>query len=138
MTTKRKIGIVAVVVALLLIGLLTEGVLIPKQLQPNVLPIRLLSVTTMETGREAVYELRNESRSTVDVWGSASLNVGTPDDFELREIQITPVSIGDGKAARISLSVPDEKNWQLMLRVARHGAQQGTIVFSEWSSDRQR
>lgn len=137
MTTKWKIGIAAIVVAVLIL-LLTEGVLIPKQLQPNVLPIRLLSVTTTETGRQAVYELRNESGSKVDVWAAASLNVGTPEDYKCQHTQITPVSIDDGQAARISIAVPGDKGWQAMVPVARHGAQKGTIVFSEWSPDRQR
>jgi hypothetical protein len=49
MKTKWKIGIATAVVSVLLIVLFTEGVLIPKQLQPNVLPIRLLSVSRTET-----------------------------------------------------------------------------------------
>lgn len=137
MKSKWKIGIAAIVVAVLIV-LLTEGVLIPKQLQPSVLPIRLLSVTTTETGRQAVYELRNESGSKVDVWAAASLNVGTPDTFEFQHTQITPVSIDDGQAARLSIAVPGDQGWQAMVRVAPHGAQKGTIVFSEWSPDRQR
>ena len=134
MATKWKIGIAAIVVVVVVI-LFSDGVLLPKQLQPNVLPIRLLSVTTTETGRQAVYELRNESGSTVDIWAAASLNVGTPDEFELQHTRIAPVSIEDGQAARLSIAVPDDKGWQAMIRVARPAAQKGTIVFSEWSPE---
>jgi hypothetical protein len=136
MTKKWKVGLAAVAAALIIVVLLTEGVLIPKQLQPNVLPIRLLSVTATEGGRQAVYELRNESGSKVDVWAAADLNVGKPENYEIQEMQITPFSIEEGDAARISVIVPDEESWQIMLRVARHGAKEGTVVFSEWSTDR--
>ena len=135
MRTKLKIGLAGLLLVTVLVVLFTEGVIIPKQLQPNVLPIRLLSVATTDTGAQAVFELRNESGSRVDVWAAASLNVGTKDRHDMVNTRIDPISIDEDRAARIAVNVPSDKDWQLMIRVARHGAREGTIVFSDWASD---
>ena len=118
---------------ILLVILFTKGALVPKQLQPDVLPIRLLSITPGPIDSTASFELRNTSGSKVDVWDQATLNVGSRDQHEVRETQITPITIAHNHAGTITVSVPNSQGWQLMLRVARHGATKGTIVYSDWS-----
>jgi hypothetical protein len=136
MNTKVTTRIASVLLILVLAALGIQVLFFPKQLQPDVLPIRLLSVARTGTGTEAVFELRNESGTSIDVWPAASLNVGTQDRFETQNTLIDPISIEEDQAARITVKVPADRDWQLMIRVARHGAREGTIVFSDWASQR--
>lgn len=130
---KWKLIILGVLVLLMFGLMLTEGILIPKQLQPDVLPLRLVSVSVTENGKEAVYELRNNSAAAVDVWAAATLHVGTSTQFEVQEVQIEPQAIERQKKGIIKVPLPVGKEWQVQLRVSPHLAQSATVVFSEWS-----
>lgn len=135
MTTKWKLATAALAFSGLSVVLLTEGVLIPEQLQPNVLPLRLLSVNVTDDGKQAVYELQNDSGSKVDIWPVAELHIGKKDNFRVQRVRLAPVSIDKGQAAQITFSIPDDQEWQVVLRVAFHRARKGTLVFSEWSAE---
>jgi hypothetical protein len=140
MNMKAKIG-AGILVIVLVIVLLTEGVLIEKQLQPNVLPLRFKEYRD-DAGLTAVLEMDNQSGSTVVVWEAAQLIAYRDAQREEQEITIQRTVIPEGEAATLVVSVPKDCAWQMEFRVARFGPKQkqkyeagspvkGTIVYSD-------
>ena len=121
MNTKAKlaIGALAVVVAIVL---LTEGVLIPKQLQPDVLPLRFKEYQDDVT-LTAVFEFDNEADSPVVVWESVGL-ITHGNNQERETVSIERTQIPQGGTALIAVPVPADCPWQVEFSVARFGPKQ--------------
>ncbi len=140
MNTKAKIGIGALAIVLVIV-LLTEGVLIPKQLQPNLLPLRFKEFRD-DTTLTAVFEIDNEADSPIVVWESATLVTHRDKQNSEEEITIQRTVVPKGQSGTLAVSVPRDCAWQVAFRVARFGPRQqrsfedgrpveGTIVYSD-------
>lgn len=130
MTPKWKTVLLVAAILLLAVVLLTEGVLIPRQIQGDVLRVRLVGLSQTEEETRATFELRNVEGPKVDLWNAV---LSQPQSE--REIAITPVTLEKGDAATIELAVPTEGKWQVLFYVNRHPREEheeGTIVYSEW------
>lgn len=129
MNQKLKIGIGAAGFVLFAV-LLTVSILLPRDLQGDVLRLRLLSKAHSDTGSLATFELHNENGPKVDVWSAVMYQ---PDGQ--RDIAIAPITLEKGDKAKIPIEVPSEGKWQVGFLVNKHPRQRsarGTIVFSEW------
>lgn len=140
MNTKAKIGIGLLAVVLLIV-LLTEGVLIPKQLQPDVLPLRFEEYR--ENGKlTAVFEMDNKADSSVVVWETATLIAHREPGEDKQEVTLQRTVIPEGQTGTLVVDAPRDCNWQVEFNVARFGPRQqrrfeagetlkGTIVYSD-------
>jgi hypothetical protein len=130
MSTNWKIGIGAAAVLSVATVLLTEGVLFPKQIQGDVLTVRLVMLKPSDSGLRATFELRNEDGPKVDLW-SATL---TGSNHE-RDIDIKTVTMNKGDTTTIEIQVPTEGKWQVCFRVSKHPKDEhrrGTLVYTDW------
>ena len=139
MNTKAKL-VIAALAAVVAIVLLSEGVLIPKQLQPDVLPLRFKQYQD-DTTLTAVFEIDNEADSPVVVWESVGL-ITHGNDHKRETVSIERTQIPRGSTALIAVPVPRDCPWQVEFSVARFGPKQqkqfqageeikGTVVISE-------
>lgn len=134
MSLRLKIRLAAVGVVLLAV-LLTVSILIPKDLQGDVLRLRLLSMAKSGTGSLATFELHNDKGPKVDVWSAV---VSQPDGQ--RDVAVTPITMEKGDTATIAIEAPSEGKWQVGFLVNKHPRQKsprGTLVFSEWMDSTQ-
>jgi len=140
MNTKAKIGI-GLLAVLLLIVLLTEGVLIPKQLQPDALPLRFKEYRE-DTKLTAVFEMENQAGSPVVVWETAALITHRESEQDKQQIALQRTVIPEGETGTLVVDAPRDGTWQVEFNVARFGPRQqrrfeagetvkGTIVYSD-------
>ena len=121
MKTKARIGIGVLAVALLVI-LLTESVVIPKQLQGDVLPLEFKGYRD-DTTLTAVFEMHNQSGSPVVVWENARLINGETDK-EIEWITLERTVIPENKSGTLVVEPPRDSIWRVEFSVARFGPRQ--------------
>lgn len=140
MSTKTKVGFGALVIVFVVL-LLTEGVLIPKQLQPDVLPVRFVGYRD-GTDLTAVFEIANRAGSPVVVWEAAELIIHRGTSQEEQQIVIPRTTIAEEESAVVVVDAPRDCAWQVKFRAARFGPSErrryeaakpltGTVVYSD-------
>ena len=108
-------GILAIGLGMLL---LLEVVVIPTSLQSETLPVRFLEYSD-PAGRSAVFELSNQSGSTVVVLETADF-IRSPGNREERQnVEIQRTEIQKGQVGRILIPVAGEEAWQVEFQVAK-------------------
>jgi hypothetical protein len=139
---KTKMKLVLSFCAVIVVGLLfTEGLMVPKQLQPNVLPLAFKEYRD-ETPLLGLFELRNESSSPVVVWPAATLIAHRETGKERQQIIIERTVVPENETRTVTVEAPMDRAWQVEFRVSRFGAReerrikggkpvQGTIVYSK-------
>ena len=136
-----KFAAVGITLLLVAIVLFTEGVLIPKRLQPNVLALTFKEYRD-DGGPMAVFEMVNSSGTPIVVWEDAQLITHAAGKMEEQDIRIARTMIQKGASAQLSVPVPENTAWQVAFRAARFGPKEqkqfdggqmveGTIVFSD-------
>jgi len=141
MKTRTKV-IVAAVAALVCTLLFTEGILTPKQLQPDALPLKFIGYDDPEP-MTATFEMENGYGSTIVVWEYATLITRVGNSESKQPFTLERTEITHGKTKRFSVPVARSNDWRVAFQVARFGPRQkkqfesgtavdGTIVYSEW------